>query len=71
VEEPLGERVDALVREAEDEDRVERVALLRCAPPVAAVYDRDAVPAVGRGLRARLVLAEVVRPQPQVEDAVA
>jgi hypothetical protein len=71
MEQPLGKGVGALVRDPEERQRIESVALLRRAPPVASAHHGHAPLTVRLGLGARLELVEVARPEPELHETIA
>src|SRR5439155_7188017 len=70
MQQPLSERVHALVGDAEREKRVERVALLRRAAAISAAHERDAPTAVRLGLGPCGELMEIARAEPELQNAV-
>src|SRR2546422_9871441 len=71
VKEALNEGFRAVVRNAEPRHGVKRVPLLRGAPAVATLHDRDPSPPIGFRAGAGLPLVEVGRAQPMLHQAVA
>src|SRR6266566_20140 len=70
MQQPFSERVRTLVGDAESEQRVQRVALLRRAAAIPAAHERDAPTAVRLGFGPCGELVEIARAEPELEDAV-
>src|SRR5438094_8917146 len=69
MQQPFSERVRTLVGDAESEQRVLRVALLRRAAAIPAAHERDALTAVRLGFGPCGELVEIARTKPELEDA--
>src|SRR2546430_11265528 len=69
MQQPFSERVRTLVGDAESEQRVQRVALLRRAAAIPAAHERDALTAVRLGFGPCGELVEIARTKPELEDA--
>src|SRR6059058_3106658 len=66
MQQPFSERVRTLVGDAESEQRVQRVALLRRAAAIPAAHERDALTAVRLGFGPCGELVEIARTKPEL-----